>query len=193
MSNVPDFLTHMGGVPVGSLDSLSAGNIYFVMQTTNALYDKFCAARQGVYENDGTSRVHTSIQSALDATTANRNDYVIVMPDSSDYDITAALTMSNARTHLIAPSGLGCMGMPNNSVRVHQNTAATALITVTADCVEIAGFFFKHMTDSSGIVLSGTRWTPIIHDNFFAMACADTGRRGLCCWWDGGYLPRQHL
>ena len=176
MSTFPDGLYQYGGVPVGSdLNSLVMGNVYFVLESSNAAYDDVIEARQGIYHNDGSWRCHTTIQSALDATVANRNDYVIVLPDNTDYDMTATLTMTKNRTHLLAPSGMGTFGFPNNSVRLHQETAATALITVTGDCVEIGGFFFKHMTDSEGIILSGTRWHPVIHDNFFGMACADTG------------------
>lgn len=162
------------GALLGDLTMAGAGNVYYVMQSTNTLYPAFSASHGGQHD-DGSSIVHTDIQSALDATVANRNDYVIVMPDGSDYDITDTLTMSKNRVHLICPPGLNSHGIPANYARIHQTTAATAIITVTADAVEIAGFFFKHMTDSNGIVLSGTRWCPIIHDNFFAMACADTG------------------
>jgi hypothetical protein len=152
------------------------------MQSSNALYPAFNNARQGTYPDDGTTKVHTTIQAALDSCTANRNDYVIVMPDSADYDITAALTMSKARTHLICPAGLGWGGMTPNMVRIHQNTASTAYITVSADTVEIAGFFFKQDATSRDniIVLSGTRWCPWIHDNFFGMsATASTSKYGI--------------
>jgi hypothetical protein len=160
-----------------------AGNIYWVMQTTHGSYSQFKEDHQFVYA-DGSNSVHTGIQSALDATVANRNDYVIVMPDATDYDITAALTMSKNRVHLVCPAGIGNKGM-NNFARIHQTTATTQCIVVTADCVEIAGLFFKGYDgtakDAPSIIhLSGTRWTPHIHDNFFGIgATASSSNYGI--------------
>ena len=168
----------LGGTP-----GMGFGNVYYVVQTTNTIpYAEMDRKFRGKKYSDSSLIMHTTIQSALDATVANRNDYVIVLPDPSDYDITAALTMSKARTHLICPAGLGWKGMPPNMVRIHQTTASTAWITVTADTVEIAGFFFKDDGSSRGdmITLSGTRWHPHIHDNFFGMsATASTANTGI--------------
>jgi hypothetical protein len=149
-----------------------AGNIFYAAVSGTAMY---------TYLNGKVANANlvTDIQSALDLTTANQNDYVIVSPSTSDYDLTAALTMSKARTHLICPAGVGNFGM-NNFARIHQTTATTQNIVVTADCVEIAGLFFKGY-DSTGydapsiIHLSGTRWTPNIHDNFFGLGATAAG------------------
>jgi len=148
---------------------LGIGNVYYVVQAVNTYVYQYCMKFQQQYA-DGSFVVHTTIQSALDATVANRNDYVIVMPDSSDYDITAALTMTKKAVHLICPAGLGTNGFPTNAARIHQNTNATAIITVTGDCVEIAGLFFKGEEGSDIITLSGTRWHAVIHDCFFGIA-----------------------
>lgn len=149
---------------------LGVGNVYYVVQAANAsVYSHMIKNYQRRY-SDGSAAVQTSIQAALNATVANRNDYVIVMPDSSDYDITAALTMTKKSVHLICPAGLGCQGFPANAARIHQNTAATACITVTGDAIEIAGLFFKGVEGGNIIDLSGTRWHPHIHDNFFGIA-----------------------
>ena len=163
--------------------SLGIGNIYWVMQTTHGYYGQFCKDRNFMYP-DGSYSVQSTIQAALDATVANRNDYVVVMPDNSDYDLTAALTMSKNRVHLICPDGIGNRGM-NNFCRIHQITATTQCIVVTADCVEIAGFFFKGYDgtakDAPSIIhLSGTRWTAHIHDNFFGIgATASSSNYGI--------------
>jgi hypothetical protein len=167
--------------PMNFLNNPSAGNVYYVMQSANAMYAAFANTHGGLYR-DGTAILHTTIQSALDACTANRNDYVIVMADSADYDITATLTMSKARTHLIGAGGNGWGGMQANVCRVHMTTAATDYITVSADTVEISGFFFKQDSTSRGniVTLSGTRWSPWIHDNFFGMsATASTSNYGI--------------
>jgi len=149
---------------------MGVGNIYVVAQQANANVYNYCAAELSQKYADGSESLHTTIQSALNATVANRNDYVIVMPDSSDYDITAALTMTKRNVHLICPAGLGTNGFPTNAARIHQNTDDLACITVTGDCVEIAGFFFKGDEGGDIITLSGTRWHPNIHDNFFGIA-----------------------
>lgn len=179
MPTIPG-LINFEQIPANVIDP-AAGNVYYVMQTTNTLYTAFANAHAGKYR-DGSAILHSDIQSALDATVANRGDYVIVMPDSADYDITATLTMTKARTHLIAAGGSGWGGMQGNMVRLHMNTASTDFITVTGDCVEIAGFFFKQDATSRDdiIYLSGTRWTPWIHDNFFGMsATASTSKYGI--------------
>jgi len=149
---------------------LGIGNVYYVVQAANTHVYNYVQANYAQTYADGSVSVHTTIASALTATVANRNDYVIVMPDSSDYDITAALAMSKRNVHLICPAGMNEGGLPTNAARVHQNTNATACITVTADCVEIAGLFFKGEEGSDIITLSSTRWHAVIHDNFFGIA-----------------------
>lgn len=171
---------YLGGTALGA----GYGNVYYVCQTANTIpYRDISAKFGGETYSDGSQILHTTIQAALDVTVANRNDYVIVVPDTSDYDLTATLTMSKARTHLLAPAGLGWGGITGNSVRVHMTTAATDTITVSADNIEIAGFFFKHdasSTTGNTITLSGTRWCAHIHDNFFGMyATASTANYGI--------------
>lgn len=151
----------------------TTGNVYWVKQTAASEYNAFKREYNVTYK-DGTESVRTTIQAGLDATTANKDDYVLVTPDNSDYDSVAALTMSKSRVHLIAPAGLGHRGFPSNAVRMHQNTSATDCITVSADTVEIAGFFFKGYLGADIIGLgSATRWHPHIHDNFFGMSATD--------------------
>ena len=166
LSHYPNGVTSFG-IPVMPMGTY--GNVYYVCQTANSVVYQDMLLKFGgeVYENDGSAILHTTIQSALDATVANREDYVFVCTDSSDYDITAALTMTKKGVHLIAPGGLSHNGgIPGNAVRIHQNTASTECLTITADCVEVAGFFFKGAADSDIINLSGTRWHNYIHHNF---------------------------
>lgn len=155
------------------LDSLpfTAGKIFIVAQTTYAGYDIISDLFPP--DPDGTVRLHATIQSALDAAVTNRDDYIIVLPDANDYDITEPITVTKDRIHIIAPSGLGHKGFPSNSVRVHQETAAEAIFTVTGHAVEIAGFFFKQSTGDGIDFSTGTVWHPHIHDCFFGMACTD--------------------
>lgn len=191
MSTFPDGLYQYGGVPVGSeVMGLSMGNVYWVVQSTHAAYQDVRDNKQGQYHNDGSWRVHTTIQSALDATVTNRNDYVVVLPDGSDYDLTATLTLTKNRVHLVAPSGFGTHGFPTNSVRIDQTTAATAIFTVTGDCVEIGGFFLKGSLSGNMLVLSDTRWHPVIHDNFFGVKASDASS---ACYAVGGTGAINHF
>jgi hypothetical protein len=157
--------------------------VYGGITTTGIMH--FVHPTLGSDANDGlsTDTPLATIQAGLDKCRANKDDYVILMPCSTDYDITATLTMSNARVHLVCPTGIGWGGMPGNTARIHMNTAATDFITVTADNVEIAGIFFKaDATSTTGniITLSSTRWCANIHDNFFGMyATAATNNYGI--------------
>lgn len=175
MTTVGDQLFQFGGVPVGGVDAFGIGQIYYVCQTTNSLYSTdIVQSKIGGYP-DGSQRLHTDIQSALDATVSNRNDYVIVMPDSSDYDITAALTLEKHRVHIRAAS------IPQfatyNMVRVHQTTADIAAFQFTTThiaSVELAGFFIKCATDAPGIHLGTVpSWHLNIHHNFVGIATSD--------------------
>lgn len=168
------------------LPALDAGKVFHVAQVGTDIYEYLSQTLKP--DADGTVRLYGApaasgtsttsadvvIQAALDATVANRNDYVIVHPANSDYDLIAALTLSKNRVHLICPAGIGWNGIPGNCARVHMNTATTNHFTVTGDNVEIAGFFFKGYDgtahDEQAIIyLSGTRWCPHIHDNFFGI------------------------
>ena len=152
---------------------LGVGNVYWVIKTTEAYYDAFLGDRQRTY-SDGSSAVHTSIQSALDATVECRNDYVIVQPSNSDYDLTAALTMSKKSVHLICPAGLGNDIGATNACRLHQNTAATAVIAVSDASVEIAGFYIKNYQNKAAITLAALSYAPNIHHNTIVMNCTST-------------------
>lgn len=177
MSTFPDGIFQYGGVPVGgSPIGLGVGNVYYVIQSTNAAYQDFIEERQGIYNNDGSWRVHATIASALAATVDERNDYVIVMPDNADYDITATLTMDKKCVHLICPAGLGYDVGSNNAARLHQNTTDIPAITLasgSASC-EIAGIYFKNTASSAaaGAVIyaeSGGGYCSNIHNNHFGM------------------------
>jgi len=175
MSTFPDQVLQFGGVPTGDIMALGMGNVYYVIQSTNDAYVRFVGERQGYYK-DGSKRVHTTIASALSATVAERNDYVIVMPDNADYDITTTLTMDKKCVHLICPAGLGYDVGANNAARIHQATADTPIITLasgSASC-EIAGFYFKNTasTAAAGATIyaeSGGGYCSNIHNNHFAM------------------------
>jgi hypothetical protein len=147
---------------------LGIGNVYYVVQAANTAIYTYLMRRQKRYQ-DGSAMVYTTIQAALDVTVDCRNDYVVVMPDASDYDLTVALTLSKKAVHLICPAGLtgGSIGSTNGA-RVHQN-GAFEVMTISAPSVEVAGFFFKGAADQSIIEISVGSHNVNIHDNFVGM------------------------
>jgi hypothetical protein len=157
------------------------GNIYYVIQTTEAHYAQFIKDYQETY-SDGSRAVypHTAtdsvvttngLQNALNACVANRNDYVIIMPSASHYNILAALTMSKRSVHLICPAGLGMEAGASNAALIHQNTANTNIITLTGDSCEIAGIWFRTFTSTTASVIEiptvSTGQNANIHHNTF--------------------------
>jgi hypothetical protein len=154
------------------LGGLGVGNVYHVCKSTDtAVYKNMQQYFGGLtHKNDGTAVLHTDIQTALDATVECRNDYVIVQPSNSDYDLTAVLTMSKKCVHLICPAGLGYDIGATNAARLHQNTIATAVIAVSDASIEIAGFYFKNYTGVAAITMAATSYAPNIHHNTFAIS-----------------------
>jgi hypothetical protein len=190
MTTFGDMLYQFGGVPVGPL---GIGNVYFVIKTNEPYYSAFLNEHQGQYP-DGTWRVHsataasshTAIQAALDACVEGRNDYVILQPSDSDYDITAALTLSKKSVHLVCPAGLGLERGATNACRIHQNTAETAIFAVSDASIEIAGFYLKPYADASHITIAATSYGLNIHHNYFPLQWTTTPAEAILCAGDGG-------
>lgn len=163
----------------GNLGMLGAGNVYRVIKADEAYYDQFMADHQFEH-SDGSAAVHPDagtgdgIQSALDACVANRNDYVLVQSAASDYDLTAALTLSKKSVHLIGPAGLGNTIGSTNACRLHQNTGATPVFTVSDSSIEIAGFYIKNYSKITTLELAQGTYAPNIHNNSFIMMLAST-------------------
>jgi hypothetical protein len=190
MTTFADGLYQYGGQPVGSL---GIGNAYYVIKTNEAYYNQFVQDRQGNY-SDGSEIVygataassHTAIQAALDACVEGRNDYVIVMPSDSDYDLTAVLTLSKKSVHLICQGGLGLERGATNACRLHQNTDATAIFAVSDSSIEIAGFYLKPYTDHSSITIAASSYGLNIHHNMFVLQWSSSPAEVILCAGDGG-------
>ena len=163
MTNYKNGIISMG-VPV--INSLGIGNVYHVIKSTEAFYEDFRKKRQTTY-SDGSVNIHSAIQSALDATVECRNDYVVVYPSDSDFDLTTALTMTKKSVHLVCPAGMtGTIGA-TNAVRVDAQDLTTAgtLLTISDSSCEVAGFYFKGDTDKTVIDLTALAHTSNIHHN----------------------------
>ncbi len=165
LTNFPNGLISMGSPVVGGL---GVGNVYQVIKTTEAFYGDFERNRNTIY-SDGSSAIQTTIQAALDVCVECRNDYVIVYPSDSDYDLTAALTMSKKGVHLVCPAGFGYERGATNACRIEQTTTALAIIAVSDSAVEIAGLYLKPYLGQSHITLAATSYGLNIHHNTFML------------------------
>ena len=157
----------------GAYAVMGIGNVYRVIKTTEAYYAQFLQDYQRGY-SDGSEAVHTTIQSALDATVEGRNDYVVVQPSDTDYDLTAALTMSKKCVHLVCTGGFGYGMGATNACRLHQTTDGQAVIAVSDSAVEIAGFYMKNYQNHSAITIANGSYGLNIHNNTIVMNCTST-------------------
>ncbi len=176
-TNFPNGITSFGVPIFGS--PLGVGNIYRVIKSDEPYVAQFLEDYQGRYSDDSLI-VHIDdgsgdgIQAALDACVANRNDYVLVQPSESDYDLTAVLTLSKKSVHLICPAGLGRPRGATNACRLEQ-TGAADIFALSGASIEIAGFYLKHKQNTTAIGLAtGGSYSPNIHHNTIAMNTAST-------------------
>ncbi len=175
--------------------SLGMGNIYNVVKTTESFYEDMRKNRQTTY-SDGSVNMHSTIASALAVTVEARNDYVIVWPSDSDYDLTAALIMNKKSVHLICPAGLGYDIGANNSCRIEQTNAATAVIAISDAAVEVAGFYMKPYIGIAHITFATTSYAPNVHHNYIPLkwtssnASSFTGSGDACAW---GNIERNYF
>jgi hypothetical protein len=167
-----------------ALSGLGAGNIYYVIKETASYYGQFfddynvvysdgsssvCSDKGGVVGTSANALLNTGIQDALNKCVDSRNDYVIVMPSASDYDIGAALTLTKKAVHLLCPAGLGNDVGATNAARIHQCTAATPVMTLSNASIEVAGFYFKNYTKVTAVEFAQNAYAPNFHNNTFSM------------------------
>jgi hypothetical protein len=147
---------------------MAVGNVYEVIQTAQAFWGEYNKKRKVTYD-DGSVNLCNTAQTALDKCVADRNDYIIIHPDSDDYDLTTALTLTKKCVHLICPAGIcGDIAGSSNACRIDQ-TGAYAVMTVSGQSVEVAGIWLKCAADQSGIEISASAHACNIHNNFVAM------------------------
>lgn len=150
------------------------GNVYFVCVTGSTTpYAHLIDYQQTTYL-DGSTAVQPTITTALAATVSERNDYVIVMPDATDYNQAATSTMAAMSSHLICPAGIGPDVGCLRAATLYSGAAAHG-ITISGKACEVAGFWIRHYADKYGIYV-GTAMAngPWIHHNDFAMEGSGT-------------------
>ena len=160
------------------------GKVFFVVHGEDVwagdLLNEFPVDRDGVprvyVTTTSADTDELAIQAALDATVAGRNDYVLVLSSTNDYDLAAALTMTKRDVHLIGLDYLsnklefGC----NSATKIHQ-TGNYDVITLTGGNCEIAGFYFKNYNNQGTIVCTGgVADVSHIHHNHFNMNATTT-------------------
>ena len=175
LTNFKNGITSFGNA-VGPSYGGGIGNVYYVCQSASTvMYDHMRKKYGKARYDDNSPMLHLTIAAALAYTVSEREDYVIVCSDSSDYDNLASLSMAARNSHLICPGGLGSNGMGMNACRLDAGSAITA-VSIAADCCEVAGFFIRGFLNStSDIYMSGTRWHTNIHDNYVGMSASSAG------------------
>jgi hypothetical protein len=164
---------------------MGIGNVYHVLQSNVSYYDKWVAENYRTLY-DGSANIHTSIQDAVNAMVAERNDYCLVHTDNDDYDITSVITLSKKGIHVICPQGSGYDIGANNSVRIHQNTAATAIFAISNSAIEIAGFYLKPYIGCSHITIANGSYALNIHHNTLVLQWTASNDPAISASGDGG-------
>ncbi len=156
---------------------VTSGRVLWVKATADADYTT-------VKDAVGASFMYNNIQTAVNATRNDKNDYVMVIPKDNNgayapnEDVAGtALLLNKARNHVISVGyGKGLYGY-TNTIRGFATASAydTQLVKVTAPGVEIAGFRFlgtsgttANVTLSNVMVIgtasSGTAANTWVHD-----------------------------
>ena len=181
ITNFPYGLSSFGQVLNGGM---GVGNVYLVCQSAQTtVYADLNKKYGGVQYDDESYLFHSSIASALAACVAERNDYVVLMPDNDDYDLSATLTMSAKATHLICPANMGPSVATMNGCRVHLHSGTSAhVITVATGGAEVGGLYIKTCTDKYGISIpagsSPSGFGLWIHNNTISFAGASSTADG---------------
>ena len=148
MSIVPDFLMHMGGVPVG-MEILQPQEVRWVYHSATSQIAK------RLKEKIDPTKLHAEIVTAETKVTAGQNEIVFMTPES--HTLSAALTWDNSNTHIIGMHS----GSPwSNSVKLTQSgaTAQSPAITISgSDCL-ISNIHFEMAGSSANqhILVSNT-------------------------------------
>lgn len=179
----------------------TTGNIYWIKQAAASEYTAF-KNEYNVNYSDGSESVKNTIQAGHDAATTNKGDYILVTPDSSDYDSASTITVSKSRLKILCLDGIDNGGLgANNSARLH-STGDYPVFTINTAPVEIAGFFMKCATDQPAFTLATGLFHVEIDHNYIGGATEDGDGLGLIYtagytnhasihdnYFDGAYAP----
>lgn len=112
---------------LGEVAPVQVGNVYVVINSTDAGYEQFVLDNQKEY-SDGSSMIQTSLSAAYDAVVSNRHD-VILLNANGAHAQTAMLDVSKNRVHFIGMDYRnGAFGMGSRTrITMGVTTAATDL------------------------------------------------------------------
>lgn len=177
---------------IASFGAAGIGETFYVVRSADTALLHWLQSRvpaDHLFEAS-TGSADVAINAALNECLENRNDYVIVMPSNSDYDMTSVISCSKKCVHLVAPAGLGYSRGATNAVRLEQLTAATSVFAVSDSSVEIAGFYAKPYassgTGASHVTVAATSYALNIHHNHFVLKTGATNAASVACTGDGG-------
>jgi hypothetical protein len=161
-----------------ALNSFGPGKIFYVVNAADTAVVQYLETLFPP-DGDGIRRVFVAtsltadvaIQSALDACVSNRNDYVVIMPSSTNYSITVSIAVNKKGVHIVCPTGLGSTFPIGNTARLKSIVAATPVFAIAAstEAVEIAGFYIKNYTAVAAITIATGCSALNIHHNMFPM------------------------
>ena len=161
-----------------TLNPMGPGKIFYVVNAADTEVYNYLS-EMILPDTDGTIRLYSAtsltadvaIQAALDACVANRNDYVVIMPSSTNYSITTAISVSKKGVHIVCPTGLGGNFPIGNTARLKSIVAATPVFAIAAntEAVEIAGLYIKNYADVAAITVDTGCSALNIHNNMFPM------------------------
>jgi len=153
------------------------GKQYHVRKTTDTNYGNWYPTMQGTHP-DGTNRVHTTIESALDV--ADDFDTIWVYP--GQWKPTKVLAITQDHLKLLAVETGPNKTFTQTEIRQWGNVAAN-IITINAHGVEVAGF---RLTPYGGttynaitVADAANAYGCYIHDNYF-YAAAQVGSIMKC-------------
>ena len=144
------------GAVVGSPPG--AGQAYYAIQTTEAFYEQFLRLYQMQYM-DGTFKVHTTIQAAIDATLANRGDIVYVI---GEWAITTPILLNKWGTTLSGATvwdnqtGGGNSNITSTEEGTTGSTGAVINVTKAKTCIQNLVLYFNGIGDTYGIIYSSS-------------------------------------
>ena len=123
--NLADTLETCVGA-LGTSPTMGGGNVYWAIQDTEAFYAQFLLDHPGTYP-DGSAKVYTTIQGAIDACTANRGDIVYVV---GEWTSAVTITLNKWGTSLIGATNWNNITGGGNS-NITCTGAGIATLTVT--------------------------------------------------------------
>ena len=139
--------------PAAKQNRPGAGNDYLVLKSAAAGYEQVNRTLGGFYYDDGSKMLHTTVNSAVGATTASRGDRLYVLEGHTE-NLTAA-TSVNLNVNGVSVIGIGEGGlMPKFSA-----TALAGSITISGtDCLLENIWVYSNATDgvTSGITVAAT-------------------------------------